>query len=159
MEQTRKADLLIDGWHDYFNVTRQELLTDDHIRQIALGQFDAVVWRQFGGINPDSETIWLSCASIGLVSLNMSRYCDEQRDALMREQRNIDDLDRRVEIWYEIQRMIKESYAYIFLSHINWTIGARDNVRGICGQTAPGTDIELFCNNQGRVMLSRVWLE
>ena len=159
VEQTRKAELLTDGWQDYFNVTRQELPADDHIRQAALGKFDAMTWRQFGSIDPDSDMVPLLCSTIGVVAFNMSRYCDEGRDALMLEQRNVNDNIQRIEIWHEVQRMIKESYEYVFLSHVNWTIGARNNVRNICGQIAPGTGVKLFCNNRGRVILSQVWLE
>ena len=118
-----------------------------------------MMWRQFGSIDPDADMTPLICSTIGVVSFNMSRYCDDQRDHLMLEQRSIDNLDRRVDIWHEIQLMIKESYEYIFLSHVNWTIGARDNIHNICGHTVPETGVKLFCNNQGRVILSHVWLE
>ena len=68
----------------------------------------------------------------------------------MYEQRRIDDLDRRVEIWHRIQEINRDSYTTIFLTHTNFTIGARDNVHNICGQVGPTGD-ELFCNNQGRI--------
>ena len=158
VSMARSADLLIDGWRDYFNVTIQELPSDDYILQVALGQFNASMWRHFGAIDPSGESIWLSCFTIGVVSLNWSRYCEEDRDELMREQRSIDDLDRRVEIWNEVQHSIRDSYVYIFLSHVNFTIGARDNVHNICGQVAPGTGTVMFCNNAGRVLLSQIWL-
>lgn len=156
--QTRIADLLSDGWEDYFNVEQQELLQDDHILQVALGQFNVVTWRQFGEPDPDNDVVWLQCDSIGLISINWPRECDENRDALMFEQRASDDLDRRVEIWHEIQQIMKDSYTYIFFNSANWTIGARENVQGICGQTTPDGSAELFCNAQGRVLLHQVWL-
>ena len=157
--QTRIADVLIDGWQNYFNVTRQELPQDQHILQVALGQFDSITWRQFAEINPDNDTIWMQCASIGVVlSLNWPRYCDEKRDELMLGQLAIEDLEKRVEAWHEIQQITKDAYTYIFLTHTNWTVGARDNVHGICGQTSPGTGTELFCNNQGIVMLGQIWM-
>ncbi len=156
--QTRIADLLIDGWKDYFNVTQDELLQDDHITQVALGQFDAVTWRQFGEIDPDNDVLWIQCDSIDFVSLNWPRDCDPERDALMFEQRASDDLDRRVEIWHEIQQNLRDSYTYIFFNHANWTVGARDNVHNICGQTNPD-GVELFCNNQGRIWAQGIWLE
>ena len=156
--QTRIADLLTDSWEDYFNVTQQELLQDDHIFQVALGQWNVVTWRQFGAVEPDNDVLWITCISIDVISLNWPRHCDEERDALLFEQRRIEDLDRRVEIWHEIQQNIKDSYTYIFFNHANWTIGARGNVNNICGQTSPADGTELFCNNQGRVQLHQVWL-
>ncbi len=155
--QTRIAELLIDGWEEYFNITEEELLQDDHITQVAVGSYNVVTWRQFGEPDPDNDVLWLECAAIDFISLNWPRDCSEERDALMYEQRASDDLDRRVEIWREIQQEIKDSYTYIFFNHANWTIGARENVHNICGQTSPD-GVELFCNNQGRVLLQGVWL-
>ena len=155
--QTRIADLLIDSWEDYFNVTPQELLQDEHITEVAIGFFNVVTWRQFGAVDPDNDMLWIQCDTIELISLNWPRDCDPERDALLFEQRRIDDLDRRVEIWHQISEDLRDSYTYIFFNHANWTIGARDNVKNICGQTSPD-GVELFCNNQGRVQLHQVWL-
>ena len=84
-----------------------------------------------------NDVVWLECASVGFISLNWTRYCDEERDALMYEQRSIDDRDRRVEIWHEVQEMMRDAYTHIFFNHANWTIGAREEVHNVCGQTAP----------------------
>ncbi len=155
--QTRIAELLIDSWEPYFNVTEQELLQDAHIIEVALGQFNVVTWRQFGAVDPDNDVLWIECRAISFISLNWPRDCDPERDALMYEQRASTDLERRVEIWHWIQENIRDSYTYIFFNHANWTIGAGDHVQNICGQTSP-TGVELFCNNQGRVQLHQVWL-
>ena len=155
--QTRIAELLIDSWEPYFNVTEQELLQDDHILEVALGFYNVVTWRQFGAVDPDNDVLWIECRSISFISLNWPRDCDPERDALMYEQRASTDLDRRVEIWHQIQQDLKDSYTYIFFNHANWTIGAGDHVHNICGQTSPD-GVELFCNNQGRVQLHQVWL-
>ena len=156
--QTRIADLLIDSWEDYFNVTPDELLQDDHITEVVLGVYNVATWRQFGAVHPDNDVLWITCLAISFIALNFPRYCDEERDALMYEARAIDDLDRQVEIWHEVQENIRDAYTYIFFNHANWTLGARDNVHNICGQTSPADGIELFCNNQGRVQLHQVWL-
>ena len=158
VENTRTAELQVDGWEDFFNVETREVLQDDLIIQVVLGNYQVVNWRQFGAVDPDNDVLWLSCESVSFIALNFPRYCDPERDELMYEQRAIDDLGRRVEIWHQLQEMIRDSYTYIFYHHTNWVIGARDNVHNICGQASPdGT--ELWCNNQGRVQLHQVWLE
>ena len=155
--QTRIAELLIDGWEDFFNVTEDEKLQDDHILEVALGAYDVVTWRQFGEPAPGVDTLWINCDVIGLISLNWPRYCDPARQALVDEVVATADLDRQVEIWHEIQVLMNEAYTYIFFNHSNWTIGTRDNVHNVCGQTSPdGT--ELFCNQQGRIMLHQIWM-
>ncbi|MEZ5165337.1 MAG: hypothetical protein R2695_02200 [Acidimicrobiales bacterium] len=55
--QTAIMDLLVDGWKDYFNVTRQELLQSAHITEVALGAYQVVTWRQFGAIEPDNDGV------------------------------------------------------------------------------------------------------
>ena len=113
--------------------------------------------RGFGAVDPDNDALWMECGTISFISLNIPRYCDAERDELMCEQRRIDDLDRRVEIWHRIQEIVHDSYSYIFYHHDNWVIGTRNNVQNVCGQLAPDGQ-ELFCNIQGRMHLRQVWL-
>ena len=157
VENTRTTDLLINSWDEFFNVTPIEVLQDDLIVYVVLGNYSVVGWRQFGAVDPDNDVLWMECGTIGFIALNFPRYCSEERDELMYEQRRIDDLDRRVEIWHRIQEIVRDSYTYIFYHHTNWVIGARDNVHNVCGQISPVGD-ELFCNNQGRIWLNQLWL-
>ena len=66
-----------------FNVTFDELLEDEHIQQTALGQYNVNLWRQFEAEDPSTDNVWLLCRTIGGISLNWPRYCDEERDALL----------------------------------------------------------------------------
>ena len=157
VESLRIAELQTDAWEEYFNVTPVEVLQDKLINQVVLGNYNVVNWRQFGSIDPDNEALWLECDSVGPISLNFPRFCDEERDELMFEARGIDDVQRRVEIWHRIQEMVRDSYTYIFYYHTNWVIGARDDVHGVCSHRSPD-GIELRCNNAGRVLLNGVWL-
>ena len=157
VENTRIAHLQINAWRDFFNVALAEKLQGDVVLDVVLGNYDTVNLPQFGAVDPDLDVPSLECSTAGFIALNFPRYCDPERDELMYEQRRIDDLDRRVEIWHEIQEMIRDSYIYIFHNHINWTIGARDNVDDICGQTSPD-GVELWCNNQGRALLNQIRL-
>ncbi len=157
--QDRIMDVLSAGWEPYFEVERQQLPQDQHILQTAIGQFQVVTWRQFGSIEPDNEVVWLECATAtGGITLNWVRLCSEDRDALLFEQRATTDLDRRVEIMQEIQSEIQSTYTYIFLTHTNWTVGFRNAVKNICGQTGPD-DIVLVCNNEGRGFYHNVWID
>ena len=158
VSQTRIADILTAGWEPFFNVTEQELLQDAHILEVATGQFQAVVWRQFGNVEPDLEVIWLECATAeGFITLNWVRWCNPEREELLYAQRATDDLDERVEIWKQIQVEMNESYAYIFTTHTNWTIGHQDRVRNLCGPTGPDGQT-MFCNDQGSQYFHDVWL-
>lgn len=156
--QTLIMDLLINGWEDYFNVTREELLQTAHITDVAFGAYDVVTWRQFGAVDPDNEVVWLECATAGEgIALNWVRVCDEERDALLFEQRATTDEARRIEIWQEIAQNVHDSYAYIFMTHANWVVGFNENVKNICGSTGPdGQDV--ICNSAGSLFLHNAWV-
>ncbi len=157
VEADRTVDLLVDTWGEFFNLDPKVAHVDELIVDIVLGNFDVTLAFTFGAVDPDNDTIFMECGSIGFIALNFARYCDEERDGLLYEQRRIDDLDRRVEIWHRIQEINRDTYTYIYLAHDNWTVGVRDNVQNLCGQIGPTGD-QLFCNNQGRIWLNQLWL-
>ena len=137
--QTRIMDLLSASWEEFFQIERQQLPQDQHITQVATGQWQAVTWRQFGEVDPHNAVVWLECATAtGLIALNWPRWCSEDRDALLFEMQATEDQDRRVEIMQEVQEEMNAAYTYIFFDHTNWTIGFRDAVKNLCGQTGPG---------------------
>ena len=157
VESDRTLDLMASTWGEFFNLDTSVKPLDEMIIDVAIGNYDVALADAFGSVDPDNDVLFMECGSIGFISLNFSRYCDPERDELMYEQRAIDDLDRRVEIWHRIQEINRDAYTTIFLTHSNFTIGARDNVHNICGQTGPTGD-ELFCNNQGRIWPNQIWL-
>ena len=154
---TRAASFFADSWEDYFNVTVDEVLEDEHLKDVFLGAYDVVSWRLLGAVEPGSDVVWLECASIGPISLNFPRWCDPDSDALMHEQRAIDDLDRRVEIWKELQVRLRDSYAYIFLNHTNWALANSDQVHNVCRDKSPD-GVALLCNPGSDVVLNQLWL-
>ena len=157
VESDRTVDLMAATWGQFFNLDTSVKPLDEMIIDVALGNYDVALADAFGSVDPDNDVIFMECGSISFISLNFSRHCDPERDELMYEQRAIDDLDRRVEIWHRIQEINRDAYTTIFLTHSNFTIGARDNVHNICGQIGPTGD-ELFCNNQGRIWPNQIWL-
>ena len=157
VESDRTLDLMAATWGEFFNLDTSVKPLDEMIIDVAIGNYDVALADAFGSVDPDNDVLFMECGSISFISLNFSRHCDPERDELMYEQRAIDDLDRRVEIWHRIQEINRDAYTTIFLTHSNFTIGARDNVHNICGQIGPTGD-ELFCNNQGRIWPNQIWL-
>ncbi len=95
--QTRIAEILDEGWKAAgFNVTFDELPQDAHIQQAALGQYNVVTWRQFGAEDPSLDNVWVLCRTIGGISLNWPKYCDEERDALLLEGQLLENGPERV---------------------------------------------------------------
>ncbi len=155
--QTRIADLLIEGWSDSFNVTRDELPQDEHIQQTALGQYNVVTWRQFGAPDPALDNVWLECRSIGGISLNWPKYCDESRDALLLNAQTLTDPTERIPLYQEVSQKVHDDYLYIFFLHSIWDNAFAANVRGVCDRVSP-EGVPLRCAENGRTWHSPVWI-
>jgi peptide/nickel transport system substrate-binding protein len=156
--QTRRAEILDEGWSSAFNVTFDELLEDEHIQQTALGQYNVNLWRQFEGEDPSTDNVWLLCRTIGGISLNWPRYCDEQRDALLMQAQATTDQAERVQLYQQVEQMINDAYTYIFFTHTAWMNAFTDNVHGVCDRISP-EGVPLKCAVAGRTWFQTVWMD
>ena len=156
--QTRIAELLDQGWSNAgFNVTFNELPQDEHILQAATGQYNVATWRQFGAVDPAQDNVWLVCRSIGGISLNWPKYCDEERDALLFAAQLETDEAVRVGQYQELQQRVNDDFLYIFLLHTIWDNAFAEDVRGVCGRTSPDGE-EMLCSVGGRTWFDDVYL-
>jgi peptide/nickel transport system substrate-binding protein len=156
--QTRRAEILDEGWSSAFNVTFDELLEDEHIQQTALGQYNVNLWRQFEGEDPSTDNVWLLCRTIGGISLNWPRYCDEQRDALLMQAQATTDQAERIQLYQQVEQMINDAYTYIFFTHTAWMNAFTDNVHGVCDRISP-EGVPLKCAVAGRTWFQTVWMD
>lgn len=154
---SRMATIVSDSWSEFFNIDLQVIPNDQHINEVTLGAYDAATWRYHGFADPDIDSIFLSCSTIGALSVNFSRNCNEERDALFEQQRATTDFDERYAIWTEIQENVRDSFQYITITHTNWTVGAAGNVGGLCDATAPNGAV-LPCQNSGVFRLQHLFL-
>jgi len=154
---TRISELLVEGWEPFFNVTIQELPQDQHIQEVAFGLYNISGWRQFGQREFTRDKVWLLCRTIGGISLNWPRYCDEDRDELIFTAEQTTDEAVRTEAFKELSVMINEAYLYIFYNHTMWDMALAENVNGLCDKTGPGGE-EIICITNGRAWFDTVWL-
>ena len=155
--QTRIADILNEGWKSAgFNVTYDEKPQDEHILETAIGFYNVVTWRQFGATDPSSDNVWLMCRTIGGISLNWPRSCDESRDALLLEAQASEDEATRVALYQELQQKINDDFIYIFFTHTTWDNAFAENVRGVCDRLAPDGE-PTQCATSGRTWFSSVY--
>lgn len=155
---TRSAEILEEGWRGAFDVSFDEVQQDEGIQQVALGEYEAVGWRQFGALDPAGDNLWLLCRTIGGISLNWPRYCDEELDALLLEGQASEDEARRAEIYREVSRRIDEAANYIFLTHSTWVNAFTSEVRGACDRRSP-EDVALRCSVNGYTWHDSLWLD
>jgi peptide/nickel transport system substrate-binding protein len=156
--ESRRADILDEGWSVAFNVEYAEAAQDTAVQNVAFGRYQATMWRQFGGVEPLAFRQNLLCRTISeAISLNFPKYCSESRDALILEAQTLADPEDRVPLWKQITQDINDSYTYIFLRHTIWDTALSSDVRGMCDRTSP-TGAELLCTENGRVWFDSVWI-
>ncbi len=156
--QTRIAELLRDeGWSQFFNVTFDELLQDDHIQQVATGLYNVNTWRQFGAPDPSRDKVWLMCRTAEAIALNWPRVCDPGRDELILQADTGVSDEEFVQIQQDIVQNMNEAYTYIFFNHTIWAFGYGTNVNGQCGmQSVEGEPLR--CVENGRQLINQIWL-
>jgi ABC-type transport system substrate-binding protein len=159
VEQDLTADTLIDGWNDAFVVSRDQVLQDDYIVQVATGDYQVVTWRQYGVDDPEGEFIWHDCRTISpAISINWTRNCNEDTQALLIDQRGSTDEAQRIADWKKIQQNIHDDYIYVFLQHTMWMIAAQPNVGGGFESDFPVGDHVSQIGN-GSHTVSQMWLD
>ena len=129
------------------------------ISDAVTGKLQAVLWRQFGGDDPDGNYVWWTGKNArGMLALNASRLQDAQIDAALDRARATDDLEVRKQAYAELQRRQTELVPYIWLSHTQWVIGAANSVRNIGNKSLPdGQTARPFGGAVSR--LTEVWLD
>jgi len=155
LDQT--SDLLIQGWSGSFNVTVQTLPQDEHIQEAALGQYNVVLWRQFGAEDPALDNVWLLCRTVGGISLNWPKFCDPSRDELLLQAQATTDEATRIDLYKQIEQKLHDDYLYIFLAHTLWSNAFAENVHGVCDRVSP-EDVPLRCVSNGRNWFSSIWM-
>lgn len=157
--QSRIADILEGAWSEAgFNVVRQEIPQDSHILEVAIGQYNVVTWRQFGSPEPAVDNVWLLCRTIGGISLNWPRNCDEARDEVLLAAAASTDPEERAALYQEAEQMIADAYTYIFFNHTRWANSFADNVYGICDRVLPDGSTAR-CTVNGAGTLETVWMQ
>lgn len=154
---TRIADLLSAGWSSAFNVEVATVFQDELIQNAALGAYNTTAWRQFGANDPAGDNIWLLCRTIGPISLNWPRYCDEERDALLIQAQAEGDPAARAALYQQVEQLIADAATYVFLTHSMWDNAFAANVRGVCGRTSPEGE-PLACTDGGVAWFDSTWL-
>ncbi len=158
LSTTRESELLAEGWDVAFNVSFTETAQDTHILNTALGVYQVADWRQFGQPDPMNDNVWLMCRTIGGISLNWPKFCDEGRDELLLEAQNTADPDARAAIYQEVSARIQQDYLYLFEMHTVWDMAYAENVRGPCSRLSP-EGVTLRCQNQGRTWYTSIWID
>ena len=129
------------------------------ISDAVTGQFEADLWRQFSGDDPDTNYVWWTGRNArGPLTLNTARLKDDQIDAALDRARASADPAVRVQAYADLQRRQTELVPYLWIAHAQWAVGAADDVQGIGNGTLPdGRPARRF--GTGVFRLTQAWLD
>ena len=155
-----EADTLTNGWKQVFDIKSEQVLQDDYIFQVALGQYQVVTWRQFGADDPEGEFVWLDCRNVGkpgALGINWPRNCNPDTQAALEAQRKSTDEAEIVKEWKRIAQNIHDDYLYVFLDHTIWQIAAKSDVGDVVEGKFPGGG-HTPLSNIGAHSVGQMWL-
>lgn len=129
------------------------------IIDMATGNFEADLSRQFAASDPDGDYVWwLGKNGQGPLALNFARLNDPQVDAALNKARASNDPVVRKQAYADLQKRQTELVPYIWLAHSQWALGAAKNVRNLTNQTLPDGSAALPFQ-RGEVRLVQTWIE
>ena len=133
---------------------QQASIINDALR----GLFDALMWRQFGAVEPDINYIFWSPTQINsLFSINMARNTDPAMQAALVKGRQAPAAADRAAAYQEVGRLMGQDIPYVWTDRAVWSIGAQTQVQNFNNPTAPdGTPA--FGMITGAVWPTQIWL-
>lgn len=144
-----------------------EIKTTDQTQFIGdalAGNYQANLWRQFGAVDPDTDSVWwISEAAEGTLDLNFARNKDPRIDEALLEGRSNPDPAARKQAYADFQQYLAEDIPYIWLNHTLWAIVADNNVRDFTNGPLPSGDPALPTGGTGTFggthRLTNAWLD
>ena len=132
------------------------------IANAVTGQYQIQTWRQFGASDPDSNYTWWIGANAGNgpsggLALNMARNKDPKIDEALALGRSTPDEAVRKGAYKTIQERQAATLPYIWLTHLQWSMGVSNRVRNIEGLTLPDGAKSIGLS-QGYMPVTEMWI-
>lgn len=140
VEQRRIQQLLIAMWSEAgMEVELRPVAQGEIILNSAVGDFEAVEFRNFGAIDPDADLMWWrGSEDDSVVSLNFPRFVDPEIEEAVGRARSSTDDAVRDEAFATIAERLNTQSPYVWLIRVNWALAAQPRVHGI-GASTNGT--------------------
>ena len=129
------------------------------ILDMATGNYQADLTRQFSGTDPAVDYVWWTGKNAtGPLALNFARLNDPELNAALDKGRASPDAAVRKEAYATVQKRQTALVPYVWLTHTQWALGAAKNVRNFTSMTLPGgAKAQPF--QGGTVKLTETWIE
>ncbi|MBJ7307905.1 MAG: hypothetical protein JHC63_08575 [Acidimicrobiia bacterium] len=129
------------------------------ILDLATGNYQANLSRQFSGTDPAVDYVWWTGKNAtGPLALNFARLNDPELNVALDKGRGSPDVAVRKEAYATVQKRQTALVPYIWLAHSQWALGAAKNIRNFTSMTLPdGAKAQPF--QGGTVKLTETWIE
>ncbi|MEJ6512849.1 MAG: ABC transporter substrate-binding protein [Acidimicrobiales bacterium] len=129
------------------------------ILDMATGNYQANLSRQFSGTDPAVDYVWWTGKNAtGPLALNFARLNDPEINAALDKGRASPDMAVRKDAYATVQKRQTALVPYIWLAHSQWALGAAKNIRNFTSMTLPGGEkAQPF--QGGTVKLTETWIE
>ncbi|MEX1218402.1 MAG: ABC transporter substrate-binding protein [Acidimicrobiales bacterium] len=129
------------------------------ILDLATGNYQASLTRQFSGTDPAVDYVWWTGKNAtGALALNFARLNDPQINAALDTGRASPDSAVRKAAYATVQQRQTALVPYIWLAHSQWALGAAKNVRNFTTMTLPDGGVAQPFQG-GTVRLTETWIE
>ena len=129
------------------------------IADMATGNYQANLTRQFGESDPDQAYHWWSgSTATGPLALNFARLNDPQINAALKQARGSADPAVRKQAYADLVKRQSELVPYIWINHTQWALGAANSVRNVTNVSLPDGEASLPYQ-AGAMRLTQTWLQ
>jgi peptide/nickel transport system substrate-binding protein len=104
------------------------------INEAVAGTFQAVIWRNHPGGEPDGQYVWWHGQGN---PINLGRFVDPEMDALLEAGRGEADPAKRREIYENVSRRFGEKVWNIWLTYVEWGVAMSPDVHGLLSVELP----------------------
>lgn len=138
-ETTREAEFLQQQLQTAgFQVSLSPIQQNVEITSALEGQFQSIVWRQFGAVDPDMNYIFWSPTTVNsALSINMTHNMDPSMEEALLKGRQSTDPATRAAAYQQVSRLMAQDLPYIWTDRTVWAAAASSRLQNWLGPKAP----------------------
>jgi ABC-type transport system substrate-binding protein len=142
-----------------FKVTNTIVLQNEIINNALAGKFEALLWRQFGAVDPDLNYIFWSTTTVstGPLSINMAHNADPKIEAALLQGRSSTDPTVRAKAYKAVNQRMALDVPYIWTDRAVWAVVSKPNVQNWNNPTVPDGS-KAFGVIGGSVWPTQIWV-
>ncbi len=157
------AQLLKEQWGSIgIDVEIVQTETASQIGNVILGNYESLAWRQFDSPHPMQESVWWreqEAPPLGQFGLNFARNVNPTLTQALDDARTAETVEEEYELYAIVQQELATDVPYIWTTHIEPEVAARDDVIDVLNYTIPDADARATSFMNSSHQMSQIWLD